>query len=105
MAVTAKVKRFDKAETDIAVLQVQVQNLDEKIDEIKFDVKELHECLDKNMLETRIFLKEFQEETSKQHEELSEKVSSIEKIKWMLLGAAAVAGATGIEAIQMLLAM
>ena len=105
MAVTAKVKRFDKAETDIAVLQVQVQNLDEKIDEIKVDVKELHECLDKNMFETREFLKEFQEETSKQHEELSEKVSSIEKIKWMLLGAAAVAGATGIEAIQMLLAM
>lgn len=97
-------KKFEQTITDVALLQLEVSNLNEKVDELKFEVKDLHECLDRNMSETRLFLKEFQEETNKQHEELTDKVSSFEKIKWMLMGAAAILGATGIEAIQMFLA-
>lgn len=103
MAVAAKVKRFEKAETDIAVLQIQVQNLDEKVDELKMDVKDLHECLDRSMVETKSILKDFRDSAQAQHDELAEKLSSLEKIKWMLMGAAALAGATGVEAIQMFL--
>jgi FtsZ-binding cell division protein ZapB len=97
-------KKFEQTVTDVAVLQLEVSNLHEKVDELKIDVKDLHDCLDRNMAETREFLKEFQDSQTKQHEELSEKVSSIEKIKWMLMGAAAILGATGIEAVQMFLA-
>lgn len=103
MSVAAR-KKIEQTITDVAVLQLEVQNLSDKVDDLKTDVKDLHDCLDRNMLETRLFLKEFQDETNKQHEELSEKVSSFEKIKWMLMGAAAILGATGIEAIQMFLA-
>lgn len=97
-------KRFEQTVTDVAVLQSEVRNLHDKVDELKTDVKDLHDCLDRNMAETREFLKEFQDSQNKQHEELADKVSSIEKIKWMLMGAAAILGATGVEAVQMFLA-
>lgn len=96
-------KKFEQTVTDVAILQVEVSNLHDKVDELKADVKDLHDCLDRNMAETREFLKEFQESQTKQHEELADKVSSIEKIKWMLMGAAAILGATGVEAVQMFL--
>ena len=96
-------KKFEQTVTDVAVLQLEVTNLHEKVDELKVDVKDLHDCLDRNMAETKEFLEKFQEQQTKQHEELADKVSSIEKIKWMLMGAAAVLGATGVEAVQMFL--
>ena len=96
-------KRFEQTVTDVAVLQSEVRNLHDKVDELKTDVKDLHDCLDRNMAETREFLKEFQDSQTKQHEELADKVSSIEKIKWMLMGAAAILGATGVEAVRMFL--
>ena len=96
-------KKFEQTVTDVAVLQHEVSHLHEKVDELKVDVKDLHDCLDRNMSETKEFLEKFQEQQTKQHEELAEKVSSIEKIKWMLMGAAAILGATGVEAVQMFL--
>lgn len=105
MSNASAVKRVEQAETEIAVLQVQFRNLEEKIDDLKNEVKDLHECLDRNMDETKIILKEFQESNKKSHDELAEKISGIEKIKWMLMGAAAVLGATGVEAVKMLFAM
>lgn len=96
-------KRFEQTVTDVAVLQLEVRNLHDKVDELKTDVKDLHDCLDRNMAETREFLKDFQDSQTKQHEELADKVSNIEKIKWMLMGAAAILGATGLEAVQMFL--
>ena len=97
-------KKFEQTVTDVAVLQLEVRNIHDKVDELKVDVKDLHDCLDRNMAETREFLKEFQDSKTKQHEELADKVSGIEKIKWMLMGAAAILGATGLEAVQMFLA-
>jgi|694.fasta_scaffold16744_15 predicted nuclease with TOPRIM domain len=102
MSTVNAVKRVEQAETEIAVLQVQVKNLDEKLDDLKVEVKDLHDCLDRNMDETKVILKEFQEANTKSHDELAEKLSSLEKIKWMLMGAAAVLGATGVEAFKMI---
>jgi FtsZ-binding cell division protein ZapB len=102
MAATVR-KKFEQTVTDVAVLQLEVSNLHEKVDELKLDVKDLHECLDRNMTETKLLLKEYNDISVKQHEELSEKVSGFEKIKWMLMGAAALLGATGVEAVQMFL--
>lgn len=104
MTAALKAKVFEQTVTEVAVLQAEVKNLLDKVDELKHDVKDLHECLDRNMEETRIYIKEFREQSDKQHEELAEKISSFEKIKWMILGAAAILGATGVEAIQMFFA-
>jgi FtsZ-binding cell division protein ZapB len=103
MAATVRAKKLEQTVTDVALLQLEVENLHEKVDELKTDVKDLHECLDRNMEETKTLMKEYNEISMKQHEELSEKVSGFEKIKWMLMGAAALLGATGVEAVQMFL--
>jgi hypothetical protein len=50
-------------------------------------------------------LKEFQDNNKKAHDELAEKISHMEKIKWMLMGAAAVLGATGVQAVKMIFGM
>ena len=97
--------RVEAAETEIAILRVRFDNLDEKMDELKIEVKDLHDCLDRNMEETKIILKEFQDTNKKAHDELAHKISGMEKVKWMLMGAAAVLGATGVEAIKMLFAV
>ena len=101
---TGATKRVEAAETEIAVLQVRFHSLEEKMDDLKVEVKDLHDCLDRNMQETKAILKEFQDANKESHDELAEKISSMEKVKWMLMGAAAVLGATGMEAIQMFLA-
>ena len=103
MSANAATKRVEQAETEIAVLRVRFDNLDEKMDELKVEVKGLHDGLDRSMNETRTVLKEFQESNKKSHDDLNEKVSRIEKFKWMLMGAAAVLGATGVEAFKMIM--
>ena len=100
MATVNAAKRVEQAETEIAVLQVRINVIDEKVDELKNEVKDLHDCLDRNMDETKLILKEFLESNKKSHDELSEKLNSMEKIKWMLMGAAAVLGATGVQAFK-----
>jgi len=103
MVATSAAKRVEHAETEIAVIQIRLNNIDDKMGELKSEVKDLHDCLDRNMDETKLILKEFQESNKKSHDSLEEKISSMEKIKWMLMGAAAVLGASGVEAFKMII--
>ena len=80
----------------ISVVEVQVTNLDEKLDEIKVDVKEMHDCLDRTGAELKSTLKEMHEESCRQHNELAGKIGELEKFKtkwtYMIAGAIAVVG-------------
>lgn len=102
MPATARVSKFKQTETDIAVLQVQVKNLDDKVEEVKLDMKDLRIAIDKGSEDTLNKIKELQTSNSESHEKLSEKVSTLERMRWMFLGAAAVGGAMGFETFQML---
>jgi len=73
------------SDTDIAVLQVQVNNIETKINELKDDLREVHECLDKNAEETHKLIKELQETNDASHKALTDKVSSLEKWRWMMM--------------------
>lgn len=101
MSTVKSIKRVEQAETDIAVLQVEVKNLHEKIDDMKVELSEMYDTIVKNNTQTQELIKQVQEENEQGHRALGEKVSSLERIKWMLMGAAAVVGATGVEAIKM----
>lgn len=97
------IKKLDSQQsTDIAVLRVRFDNLDEKVDDLKIEIKGMHASIDRNMSENKNSLKEFQEANKKSHEDLSKKISSIEKVKWMLMGAAAVLGASGVQAFKLI---
>lgn len=102
MAKVTQLKVSKKTETEIAVLQVQVQNLDEKIEGMKSDIRELRESMDKGSEATLTLIKEFQTSNQEQHDQLVEKVTTLERWRWMLMGAAAVAGAMGFQTLQAL---
>ncbi len=92
-----------QAETDIAVLQVQVQNVEEKVGELKSDVKDLQKSIDVHAEETQKTLKNIQESSSLAHREMSNKISALEKWRWMMMGAGVVLGTLGYDTIAKLL--
>jgi septation ring formation regulator EzrA len=89
--------------TDIAVLQVQVKNIEQDVSEIKTSLKEMHECLDRNAHETRDLLTSMRNEDVAAHKELGSKVSALEKWRWMMMGAGIVLGSLGFDMISKLL--
>ena len=89
--------------TDIAVLQVQVKNIEQDVSEIKSSLKEMHLELVDNADETRKMLKEMREEDTKAHQELGAKVSALEKWRWMIMGAGVVIGSLGFDTLAKLL--
>lgn len=105
MAQTSTVQKLKETETEVAVLQVQYNHLNEKVEEIKTGLKDLATHIDIHMEETHKLIKEFQDENKSQHAEVEKKVSSLEKWRWMLMGAGVVAGALGLPLIQKLLGM
>ncbi len=100
---TQPIKIPMKTETEIAVLQVQVQNIEEKVGEIKQDLKSVHECLDRNSDEMKQMIKELQEADTKAHSSLAQKVSALEKWRWMMMGAGIVIGSLGFDTLSKLL--
>lgn len=74
----------------VAVLEVKMQNIDDKVDTIKTDLSSNHTSL----LET---LKSMREESTAQHNELAGKVKELEgvKNKWYKYGMVALAFAAG----------
>lgn len=91
-----------KNDTDIAVLQVQVGNIEEKLAEIKADVKDLHDCMDRHAVSYQTMIKTFHEENVVEHKSLSSKISVLEKWRWMIMGAGVVLGSLGFETISKL---
>ena len=82
-------------ETDIAVLQTEFKNLDAKFAEIKEDVNKLGVKIDDYAHSTQTLLKEFQSENQEQHAIVEQKIQSLEKWRWMLMGAGMGLGALG----------
>lgn len=92
-----------KTDTDIAVLQVQVGNVEEKVAEIKVDLKELHDCVDRHAESYQALIKEYHGQNVAEHKSLSNKISVLEKWRWMIMGAGIVLGSLGFDTISKLL--
>jgi predicted nucleic acid-binding Zn-ribbon protein len=90
-------------ETEIAVLQVQVKNIEYKIGDLKEDLKSIRTALDDNAEETRQMLKTMREQDVKEHSELAEKISVLEKWRWMMMGAGVIVGSLGFNTVSTLL--
>lgn len=99
----AKTVKMPQTQTEIAILQIQIKNIEDKVGEIKEDLKSVHECLDRNSQEMKTMIKEMQESDSNAHASLAQKVSSLEKWRWMMMGAGIVIGSLGFETLAKLL--
>jgi len=80
----------------LGIVETKVENLSGKVDELKVDVKDMHDCLDRTRDELKDQLKTMYDASCSQHAELAQKISSLEKIRektmWMVAGAVAMAG-------------
>jgi chromosome segregation ATPase len=100
---TGRAIKMPKTETEIAVLQVQVQNIENDISEIKTDIKDVTASIAKNNEDTHRFLKEMKDASSNAHKSMSDKISALEKWRWMMMGAGIVLGSLGYDTISNLL--
>ena len=80
----------------VSVVETKVDNIEEKLVEIKADVKEMHDCLDRTGDSLHAVLKEMHQDSCNQHAELAGKISELEKFKtkwmYMIMGGVAVFG-------------
>lgn len=63
-------------EVEVAVLKTEVKNMDEKLDDLKGDLKSIHDCLDASRVES-----------NEQHANLLSKVEKLEHWRWTIIGA------------------
>jgi hypothetical protein len=80
----------------IGIVETKVENLNEKIDDLKVDVKEMHDCLDKTRDDLTLKLDQMYNASCSQHAELAKELSFIKKDKdkvvWFVGGAIALLG-------------
>jgi hypothetical protein len=100
---TSRTIKLPKTETDIAVLQVEVQNITDDIREIKTDIRDIHVEMVKNNDDTRVMLMAMKDASANAHQSMSEKISALEKWRWMMMGAGVVIGSLGFDTIAKLL--
>lgn len=65
----------------VTALEVKVENIDEKLDYLKEDVKEMHDCLDRTREGIMVQLDKMHHASNDQHKELATKISELEKFK------------------------
>ena len=72
----ARTVKVQQTETEIAVLQVQVRNVENDINEIKQDLKEVSVSMKQNSESTNSLLKEMKEASAVAHKSMSDKINS-----------------------------
>ena len=74
----------------LSVVEIKVENLDEKLDDLRIDVKEVHDCLDRTRDELKQRLIEMQMQSTDQHEALATEVGKLktekDRIVWTVAG-------------------
>jgi uncharacterized coiled-coil DUF342 family protein len=88
-----------QTETEIAVLRVQFSNLNEKVDDLKTGLKEVNESVKASTTATMNAIKTMEEGSKTAHSKLDEKISALEKWRWMVMGGVALAGALGFHVV------
>jgi SpoVK/Ycf46/Vps4 family AAA+-type ATPase len=90
----------------VGVLESKVENINEKLIDLKADVKEMHDCLDntRDLLDKKLC--EMSEVSSKQHDEIFDKIAGLEKVKskvtmYAMAGLAFAAGAGWINTMNL----
>jgi len=80
----------------LGIVETKVHTLDEKLDDLKVDVKDVHDCLDKTRDDLTFQLEKMYNTSCSQHAEMANKITSLEKSRdkwiWTIAGAIAVIG-------------
>ena len=97
------IDKSKQAEADIAVLEVKVENIEEKIGMLKLDIKDLSNTFAQHAENEIEMIQDMQKSNELTYKSLAEKISNIEKWRWMLMGAGIVIGSLGYDTVAKLL--
>jgi hypothetical protein len=77
----------------LGIVETKVHILDEKLDDLKIDVKDVHDCLDKTRDDLTEQLKTMYNASCMQHEELAKEIGKLksQRDKWVWLAAGGLA--------------
>ena len=69
----------------LGVVETKVHNLDEKLDDLKVDVKDVHDCLDRTRQDLTGQLQKMYNASCDQHSELAREISSLksQRDRWV----------------------
>ena len=89
----------------VAVVETKVDQIEEKLDELKVGVRDMHDCLDNTRDLLAEKLSEMSQASDTQHQDLYKKINELEKVKskvvmYSMVGLAFAAGAGWINAIN-----
>jgi len=65
----------------IGIVETKVENLNEKLDELKVDVKDMHDCLDRTREDLKSELEKMYSASCDQHAALAKDISELKKLK------------------------
>jgi hypothetical protein len=124
MARTAAAVALATVPERVSILETKVDNIEEKLDDIKVDVKDMHDCLDRTrdqvLAQLDVMTGEYRTNAQKyyehadklnaqqsaQHAELANKISELEKVKnkyttYALVGLAFAAGTGWLNSVHL----
>ena len=89
----------------VAIVETKVDQIEEKLDDLKVGVKEMHDCLDNTRDLLADQLKMMSESSDAQHKDLYQKINELEKVKnkyttYAMVGLAFAAGTGWINAVN-----
>jgi uncharacterized coiled-coil protein SlyX len=106
MATKEAVAQLTQLPERVAVVEIKVEAINEKLTDIKSDVKEMHDCLDKtrDLLDKKLC--EMSDASDRQHAELAVKIGDLEKLKnkwttYVMVGLAFTAGAGWLNSVHL----
>lgn len=80
----------------LGIVETKVENLNEKMDDLKADVKDMHDCLDKTRIDLKSELEKMYGASCEQHASLAKEITELKRLKdkwtWMVAGGLAVCG-------------
>jgi septation ring formation regulator EzrA len=89
----------------VAIVETKVDQIEEKLDDLKVGVKEMHDCLDNTRDLLAEKLSEMATASNSQHADLYKKINELEKVKnkfttYAMVGLAFAAGTGWINAVN-----
>jgi flagellar capping protein FliD len=82
-----------KVDERLGIVETKVENLNEKLDDLKIDVKDMHDCLDKTRNELKGQLTEMYDASCTQHASLAKEINALksQRDKWIWTSAGIIA--------------
>jgi len=106
MATKEAVAQLTALPERVAVVEIKVEAINEKLTDIKADVKEMHDCLDntRDLLDKKLC--EMSDASNHQHAELAAKIGDLEKLKnkwttYTMIGLAFAAGTGWLNSVHL----